>query len=525
MKSNYLHMLRNLLPVAVLLLLGAGCGSNGSTAAMPGATGSLSAKLAWNATNRPVTGKVATKAAAGVAVIRILVTGAGMPGLQQDFSAADGNGLIDGIPSGNGRILTAQGLNALGVVTYQGSLSGITILAGQTTDVGVISMQPLTLSNPPIETEPNDSPPSAMKIVIGGGTFKGQLADASDVDYYTFTSDGGWVDFAVLSEIALSYDESARISILATDGTTILASALLRGSDTVLPVSLGISTTAGGIYFLRVDKDPSQSKILTKSYLVTPTYGLIPSESEPNNSIATATAISIANGKFAGQLSSSLDIDYYSFVSLGGTVRLNMVSAGTATFGETVSVSILTSEGVLMAATTLSGADVLFPVKLGISTVAGKTYLISVSKDPASAKTFSKPYYVTPEYSSEPYEMEPNDSMSTATTMLAGQIPWTGQLSSNEDIDWYRFTATGQSASFSIVSDGAITFNQSLRVSMFAQDGVTALASAVVKGSDTVVPIVLSADTIPGSTYYLQVAKDSSVPDVFSKAYIITPKF
>ena len=514
MRLNFPVFIGRIFLLTILALLLAACGSN--SVSTGNATGAVAARLLWNNDASQAQAKTAQKAAAGVATVRIMVTGADMSGMQRDFSAAAGGGLIEAVPAGTGRTIKAQGLDADNKVTYQGEIDNITVVAGQTTEVGTIIMQPLV--NPP-ETEPNDPIENANIITIGAGTFKGQLSGVADIDYFEFISTGGAVQFSMRSEVALNFDETVRVSILAQDGTTVLASTILRGSDTAIPIILGTNTIAGGRYYLRVDKDPSASTVLSKAYLITPTYSQQLYELEPNGVIASASQIVIGGGSFQGQLSDSADVDYYKFVSTGGTVVLNMVSDSPPMTSQTIRCSILGADGVTMlASTTISGTDTVFPVKMGIATVAG-TYYLRVDKDPSS-DIFSKFYTITPAYSTDAYESEPNNSIVSAIQLPSGTSY--GQLYGVTDVDYYSFKASGNTVKFGIVSDGSSIPDEAIRASIIDQDGTTTLKSAVIRGSDVTVPIALSASTIAGGTYYLRFDKDPLTAKIFTKAYIIT---
>lgn len=118
------------------------CGSNSSST--NAGIGSISAQLDWSRVVVSSSSKLAATAPTGVATVRIIVSGSGMSDIQKDFDASLGQGVIDGVPAGSNRTVTAQGLDSTGVLMYQGSVSNMTVTAGHTTDVGTITMLPLS---------------------------------------------------------------------------------------------------------------------------------------------------------------------------------------------------------------------------------------------------------------------------------------------------------------------------------------------------------------------------------------------
>ncbi len=129
-----------------LLALITGCSSGESksqgTTVSPNSQGSgtIAVMLDWSAVTNTAS-KRAASAPATVATVRIVVSGSGItPPIQKDFAAEFGGGIIGSVPAGIGRTVTAQGLNAAGTVTCQGTSTNITVLAGQTTDAGAITM-------------------------------------------------------------------------------------------------------------------------------------------------------------------------------------------------------------------------------------------------------------------------------------------------------------------------------------------------------------------------------------------------
>ncbi len=77
------------------------------------------------------------------------MSGPGMENVQGDFPASAGKGTVNGIPAGADRTLTFHGLDSDGIIAYEGNITGITIIAGQTTDAGKADMYSITPPDPP----------------------------------------------------------------------------------------------------------------------------------------------------------------------------------------------------------------------------------------------------------------------------------------------------------------------------------------------------------------------------------------
>lgn len=175
-----------------LLLLLTGCSSSGTgnsgTSTTSQSTGSIAVKLDWGAVFKN-TAKSVSSAPTTITTVRIIISGSGIsPALEKDFTAASGSGTIEGVPVGTGRTLTAQGLDASGTVTYQGTTANISVQPGQTTDAGTIIMiavsSPVTLGSfsgnivlgSPTETSIKAnvySPDQSGTVYIAYGTLQG----------------------------------------------------------------------------------------------------------------------------------------------------------------------------------------------------------------------------------------------------------------------------------------------------------------------------------------------------------------
>lgn len=96
-------------------------------------TGGLGVTLKWE----DGVGKAAVPS--GVATVRISISAPDMTTITKDFSVSSGGGIINAVPAGTNRTVSAYGLDSAGKVLYRGGISGVTITGGTTTTV-VITM-------------------------------------------------------------------------------------------------------------------------------------------------------------------------------------------------------------------------------------------------------------------------------------------------------------------------------------------------------------------------------------------------
>ncbi|MEI6209494.1 MAG: DUF1566 domain-containing protein [Desulfuromonadales bacterium] len=156
--KNTIIIVQNMIMALAVLFLITGCSGSVNSASSTGETGAIVARLVWS--DAKPTAKTVDLAPAGVATVRFVISGSSMATVQQDFAASAGTGTIGGVLAGSGRTFTAQGLDGSGTVTYQGSVSNVTVQPGQTTDVGTITMLPVTPATAP--TAPSGLTASAI---------------------------------------------------------------------------------------------------------------------------------------------------------------------------------------------------------------------------------------------------------------------------------------------------------------------------------------------------------------------------
>jgi hypothetical protein len=237
-------------------------------------------------------------------------------------------------------------------------------------------------------------------------------------------------------------------------------------------------------------------------------------EIEPNNSTAASTAITIAGDALRGQLWSDTDVDYYSFNSSGGVVSFSIKTDDTVpgSLSTYIKASILKSDGttVLSSIDNISGdTEQFYPLSADLPV---GSYYLKFERNPSSLG-FRKDYVVSSSYISMTREKEPNNVFTSATPMT-GSIR--GQLSSDADVDYYKFTSTGGEILFILKSDDTVPAisDTDIKASILASDGSTILSSINISG------VYLRANLLAGA-YYLVFEKTEDNPS-FSKDYIVT---
>lgn len=168
-----------LLVVALFLMNGCGSGSNSSSPEY----GSISFNTSWAAKGlADSTAKTAPAAMPDViSVVRASVSGPGMTAVQMDFPAATHQGSISNIPVGVNRTFTLQGLNSTGQFLYSGSISGITIVSGVTTNVGTLVMQRIVNHDPTAQAGPDQNVNTGTIVALDGSGSSD--ADGDELSY------------------------------------------------------------------------------------------------------------------------------------------------------------------------------------------------------------------------------------------------------------------------------------------------------------------------------------------------------
>jgi VCBS repeat-containing protein len=339
-----------------------------------------------------------------------------------------------------------------------------------------------------IETETN-SMRSNADAVYSGASISGQLSSSLDIDYYSIAATGaGTIAVNFVSPESGSSSHYFTVSILDSSGTVLASQE--SGGD--LNFSTGVE--AAGTYYLAVEDGyfhDTGEYSLTGTAATGNTSGV---ETETNSMRSNADAV-YSGASISGQLSSSLDIDYYSIAATGaGTIAVNFVSPESGSSSHYFTVSILDSSGTVLASQE-SGGDLNFST--GVE--AAGTYYLAVEDGY---------FHDTGEYSltgtaatgnTSGVETETNSMRSNADAVYSG-ASISGQLSSSLDIDYYSIAATGAGTiAVNFVSPESGSSSHYFTVSILDSSG-TVLASQE-SGGD----LNFSTGVEAAGTYYLAV--------------------
>jgi hypothetical protein len=148
-------MLKRFIVLTAFIFAVAGCGSSSSSVSTANnGTGSLAATLTWPANGAQQKSVTTTKtlyaAPAGVENIQIVVLNSNRVSLaSKTFAANLNSGTIEAIPAGSGYTVEIRGLVAGFIQKYERIVKNITINAGEVTNLGEITMFPITTASPP----------------------------------------------------------------------------------------------------------------------------------------------------------------------------------------------------------------------------------------------------------------------------------------------------------------------------------------------------------------------------------------
>lgn len=217
MRSKSYFLFTAALLAAVFFTL-AGCSGSSSQ----NGKGAITAKLVWNGAK--TTAKRVASAPVGVVTVQLSISGSGYSGLTQDFAATDGKGTLSGVSVGSGLTVTALGLDSSGAVIYQGSVSGVTVVDGQTTDVGTITMQTPTFTAAMVSGKAFNDDSGGSVAFNADGTFVEKDPGITYNGTWTINSFGGLV-------LTFTDTTTATMTLVSTTTSTFSVALLTTHAD------------------------------------------------------------------------------------------------------------------------------------------------------------------------------------------------------------------------------------------------------------------------------------------------------
>ncbi|GHV10795.1 hypothetical protein FACS1894219_00900 [Clostridia bacterium] len=322
---------------------------------------------------------------------------------------------------------------------------------------------------------------------------KGNLVTKDTVNYYkvTLPTDGN-VSFTFKHENLIGF-EFWKVDLYDSDTETI-ASVNIRGNE-VTTNSIA-NYVAKGDYYVRV-KASSHSSVeykLTVNY--TPNIGDF--EIEKNDVKESATPI--GSKTLIGNLRSKDDIDWYKITfKTDGNVSFTFKHENLIGF-EFWKVELCDSDTKTISSINVRGNEV--SLNSIANYVAKGTYYIKVKASSYDATDYKLTVNYTP--NSGDFEIENNDTKENAT--LIDNNALIGNLSSKEDVDWYKFTLVADGkVSFTFKHENLIGF-EFWKVELSDSES-NIIASINVRGND--VTLNSTANYIIKGTYYVRVRASS----------------
>ncbi len=341
------------------------------------------------------------------------------------------------------------------------------------------------------ESETNDTLATADAVSLGSA-MNGQLSTSNDVDWYSFTATGsGLVSVVFDAPTDDIYYTYFNVGLYNSSGGLLRTYGIGRDSTLNLgPISVAET------YYVRVYDGYYYSN---GQYAATVNFtaGSVANyESETNDTLATADAVSLGSA-MNGSLSTSSDLDWYKLAVVGPGAIMVSLDVPTSSSYEYFGLSFYNSSGVLLGRYS-TGSDKTFQFA---AQQAGTYYL---RLDAPGYYYSGSDYMLTASAGSGAIdqELEPNDDDANA---IASGREIRGQLSTEDDIDWFVLAADG-AGDLQIVFDAPTNISTSdyFRIWVFDE------AANFLASRSTGVDINLYVGMPAGGNFYIAVTTDNS---------------
>ena len=349
-----------------------------------------------------------------------------------------------------------------------------------------------------VEAEPNEN--TASGTTINDGLLKtGQLMLSGDKDHYFITSTGSGTVSTDVSFPACS-GSCWKASLIDPSGATIAQKT--STSNTATTVTLRGNSNISGTYTILIETNTSFSN---QDYSIRGLFlsGLLAAESESNDSVASATAMSIGNVR-VGQLMLATDKDHFKLNAIGsGTVAFDVTFPNCS--GACWKVSMLAPDGAVISRKTSTSNTATTVTLRGNSNISG-TYTILIETNTSFS---NQDYSISASFIAGLIlaEAEPNGDDIEFATSMSGGIIRTGQLMENADKDYFFISSTG-SGTVSIDVSFPSCSGVCWKASLFAPDG--AILAQKTSTTNTATTISLNGDSASSGTFTALIEMNTS---------------
>ena len=356
------------------------------------------------------------------------------------------------------------------------------------------------------ETEYNNSSSTADTIGLNKD-INGSLTMSGDEDWYRFTvTKQGWFNVSFKHDTVSSTGKHWKIYLYQGDAVSGIDSTTaayeVAGNADLTTSNYGV---APGTYYIRIYRSDYHS---ANNYSVKVNFAEATNwETEYNNSSDTADSLAL-NKAINASLTTSNDADWYKFtVTKQGWFNVSFDHVALSSTGTHWRMYLYQSDAV-------SGID---GVNAGID-VRGNENIVTCSYGVAPGtyylKIYRADYHAAADYSVTvhftevtDWETENNSSTANADEITLHQVI-NGSLTTNNDVDWYKFTLTEQAkvaASFTNVVNESSGAHWNIRI---YDSTTTKMLVEYERYGNISTGVSAYADLAPG-TYYVKIAKDS----------------
>lgn len=284
--------------------------------------------------------------------------------------------------------------------------------------------------------KPNDNAPSRANWLTLGYSQIHSIHTPGDTDWVCYKA-GSSAEIVFSAENEESKEMRLFLYRLQSDGSLAYLSQTTVGSYGYTAATL--STTAGGIYYIRAEA-LSDTETIT-SYSLVATY--VKDEYEDDNTSSKATTLAIGVSQ-THNIHSQFDEDWYKIV----IATASTYEFETSGSGDTYGILYRNSNGANTVVTSSGTGGTGDNMKITTSLEAGTYYLRITGEGQSLVESYS----ITARRPITQYD-EPNDTQASATT-LALNTTKTGSFHSSSDVDYFKIAA-GSAGTYTLTASSS----------------------------------------------------------------------